>query len=1361
MAMRYPGGFISSTAPTVNANSAKGIWTLEEVMQYIRAGQWPVPTGNGDPFFQYNTMLLPGQGTTGAQNNTFQDSSSNNFTVNRSGNTTQGTFTPFSGTAGNWSNYLGTGGVSNTSNTVGSFGTSDFTVEAFVYWPAAASSNETYLEVSTGTRIIFGRSSTGYRLFWNGTEKGFTYNFAIGVWNHIAVTRQSGTVYCYINGVSAMTPFADTTNFTSTRFDIGRNNDALEGMNGFVSNLRVTKNAALYTSTFTPPTSPLTTTVSSGTVALLTCQSNRFIDNSASALALTTGGTVSVTPFQPFGAPTSAYSASTVGGSAYFDGSGDFLTIADNSAMELSNSNFTIEFWIYTDSSVQYDCPFSREPSLTAGAFSFLINVASATAGDLAFYSADYNSSASPMLQTTGVSIRDNGWHHIALVRNGSSWVIYVDGVSRATQTSSITISNITASYYIGTSQSFLSRDFPGYISGFRWVVGSAVYTTGFTPPTAPPTNITNTALLLNFTNAGIIDNAQKNDLETVGGAQISTTQYKWGASSMYFDGNDKLTLPYSSNFKLGTTYTIEGWIYPTSVSGYQRIFDIVNSATSSPAFLDIALNGTALVSELRTTNGGGVTTISGGTVSANTWSYVALSVTSGSAKLYLNGNQVGSTTTFSALPDQNFVGVGGIGNSLTIDYFTGYIADLRVTNGYSRYPYNFTAPTAAFPLFYQAAATPSSDPYFDYTTLLLPGNGTVGAQNNTFLDSGTANGGVGFPINRSGNTTQGTFTPFSQTGWSNYFDGTGDYLVTPSSSALAMGSGDITAECWFYSTSSAQDNWLFDFRTSGSESTTRIYAYVSSNVLKVGFGALDDQSSGTIVLNAWNHVAIVRSGSGVNNVGVFLNGARTNQLSQTTNFSTNTQVNIGRRYSVVSSDYMFGYISNLRVVKGTAVYDPSQTIVTIPTSPLTAITNTALLTCQSNRFVDNSTNAFTITPNGNVSVQAFSPFNPTAAYSTSTVGGSGYFDGSGDYLTAASNAAFAVGSAFTIEFWLYPTAYGANPVFIFLDESSGGLQFGLNSGNLGVAAAGIAWRLTGSAGPTLNAWNHCVLVRSGTGSNQTSIFLNGTRIANGTVTDAWTTNVQAIIQSTQGTSYLTTGYMSNIRIVKGTAVYDPTQSTLTVPTAPLTAVSGTSLLLSGTNGGIIDNTAKNNLETVGGASISTAVSKFGGSSMYFDGSGDWLLMPANDRFAFGTGDYTVEAWVYFTSITTSDLQIIFLSGSTGGNNFYFHVDGNQISVGTSAAFISNQATSFSTGTWYHVAACRYSGTLRLFVNGVQIGSSVSDTTNWISAGSARIGANESGTQTVFGYINDHRVTKGIARYTQNFTPPTTAFLTL
>ena len=103
-------------------------------------------------------------------------------------------------------------------------------------------------------------------------------------------------------------------------------------------------------------------------------------------------------------------------------------------------------------------------------------------------------------------------------------------------------------------------------------------------------------------------------------------------------------------------------------------------------------------------------------------------------------------------------------------------------------------------------------DPYFNYTTLLLPGTGTNGAQNGrtgpaagyrdgTFLDSSTNN----LTITRNGNTTQGTFSPFSQTGWSNYFDGTGDYLTAPSNTAFNISTGDYTFECWIYKQTSSR----------------------------------------------------------------------------------------------------------------------------------------------------------------------------------------------------------------------------------------------------------------------------------------------------------------------------------------------------------------------------------------------------------------------------------------------------------------------------------------------------------------------------------------------------------------------------
>jgi len=87
-------------------------------------------------------------------------------------------------------------------------------------------------------------------------------------------------------------------------------------------------------------------------------------------------------------------------------------------------------------------------------------------------------------------------------------------------------------------------------------------------------------------------------------------------------------------------------------------------------------------------------------------------------------------------------------------------------------------------------------DPYFYSVTSLLHGDGTNGGQNNTFLDSSTNN----FTITRNGNTTQGSFSPFSQTGWSNFFDGTGDSIKISSgiTNQFAPGSA-FTCEGWFY----------------------------------------------------------------------------------------------------------------------------------------------------------------------------------------------------------------------------------------------------------------------------------------------------------------------------------------------------------------------------------------------------------------------------------------------------------------------------------------------------------------------------------------------------------------------------------
>jgi hypothetical protein len=155
-------------------------------------------------------------------------------------------------------------------------------------------------------------------------------------------------------------------------------------------------------------------------------------------------------------------------------------------------------------------------------------------------------------------------------------------------------------------------------------------------------------------------------------------------------------------------------------------------------------------------------------------------------------------------------------------------------------------------------------------------------------------------------------------------------------------------------------------------------------------------------------------------------------------------------------------------------VYDPTLTTLTVPTTPLTAIANTSLLTCQSPRFIDNSVNNFAITKNGDVSVQRFSPFNPSSLTPTSY---SGYFDGTGDYLTVPDNVALQFGTgAFTMELWFYPTATISSQIllakgiggdgFELRSRSSGGgnyFSFWAANGGTAIVEANVTLEITGA----------------------------------------------------------------------------------------------------------------------------------------------------------------------------------------------------------------------------------------------------------------------------------------------------------
>ena len=662
-----------------------------------------------------------------------------------------------------------------------------------------------------------------------------------------------------------------------------------------------------------------------------------------------------------------------------------------------------------------------------------------------------------------------------------------------------------------------------------------------------------------------------------------------------------------------------------------------------------------------------------------------------------------------------------------------------------ANYPSGVWTPRQALP--YLQNGVWGQDTNFNQTVLLLHGDGTNGAQNNTFLDSSTNN----FTITRNGNTTQGTFSPFSLAAgqWSNYFAGTNGFLTTASNADFTFGTGDFTVEFWCYPISSTGPGGYAYLYAQGPNTTASLGIYFQSNTFRVWNGSAVITGTVSRTTNTWYHVAVSRSGTSMK---LFVNGVQDGSTAtNSSNITTGTTygATLGRWVEISDANYFVGYLASVRVVKGTALYTSD---FTPSTTPLTAVSGTELLTCQSNRFVDNSTNNFTITRNGDVRVTPFSPFAPTAAYSAGTNGGSGYFDGSGDYLSIASQSALALGTGdFQISYWIYPTVFSANePHIMWVTAGDYPALFGNASGNIVLDRYASTTLATTTNAMTLNAWNYIVCSRVGT---TLKIWINGSEGAS--ITNSTNFGQSAIRIGNNGFTSDLDGYISDMRVVKGAGV-----TSVTIPTAPLTAISNTQLLLNFTNAGIFDNTGKNVLETVGNAQIDTTTKKYGTGSMEFDGTGDRLVFPSTPDLQLGTGNFTIEGWVYRAD--TNIRGVFQLSGTAGGLQANATTN---LALGSDTGAVwriyannsgYNSAATWSINTWYHFALVRNSGTTTLYINGTSV-ISQADTVNYTGQNLC-VGGFYDTTYLMNGYIDDLRITKGIARYTANFVPPIARF---
>tara|TARA_B100001559_G_scaffold315467_1_gene317383 strand:+ start:809 stop:4894 length:4086 start_codon:yes stop_codon:yes gene_type:complete len=999
-----------------------------------------------------------------------------------------------------------------------------------------------------------------------------------------------------------------------------------------------------------------------------------------------------------------------VAGSYIFDGTGDYISTPDSDDWYFGTGDFTLEAWIYSEN-ISGNHPVISQWNVggAAAANSWVIQT---VGSNLNFYSV---SGGTNMTSHTGtIALSTNKWYHVAIQRSSGTIKSYINGVEDFSVSNSTDFNNSSTALTIGAvSLGATPKYWDGYISNARIVKGSAVYTAS-----------------------------------DPGGAS--------SASASYGMLSTPASLP-----SWGTTWTLETWIYITNSASYNTFFHNFGGSSSY-----IAKRGSKLEVYLM---GGFSDSPGSGTFPLNEWVHIALSNNSGSLKNFINGVQVSSGTANTA-PHS---GGSGTLNMMAQGGNTwptfGYMSDTRLVIGTSVYSGNFTPPTGPLT---KTGGTYSSNTNVNTSfpaahTYLLTNQTSSGTtiadnsdQNYTLVTAGALTGSTTRPYSATitaptngltavNNTKLLALTeaePNNITNGSYYFAATDRKITSASSSDFTMGtSTDFTIEFWYKATTVNSSGYWFDIG-----SNTFVIQYFSSKT-KIGiwnssFTIQGPSNVGTSE-NVWHHCVAQRSGS---TFQCFINGTSigTNSTSHNLNQTTITLNNYGGGGSYGH----VGYLSDFRVVKGTAVYSGN---FTPPNGPLTLTggsypsnTNvntsipsghTKLLTANhsSGAFDDDSNSNHTLTATGTVTPsagiegapvdQSSSPHtlslqgNTAHSYVSSFAQGSGGSALFGEYVgqnntsigtlipTASSDFTLGTGD-YCIDGWFkntMPVNTSTTHNQRLFDLGDNGCRIFFKNGEI-KAQTGSSTQMTYSPGADFgtNKWHHFALQRS---SGTTKFFLGGVQRTSISDTQNHATTACKIggYGGNDTDSYKFQGYISDFRVVKGATAH-----------------------------------------TI------TSASSYGGGSITFDGTGDYVTGVVT---AAGTSDFTLEAWFNFDA--TGHKGIVHIGDNAWGTNangigfaIKPSISGYQIYYNDTYTNTSNQGSIPATGTWHHGAMVRTGGITKLYIDGVET-ISVSDSKNYAST-HIMIGGFYNSSQVMDGKVSDVRYVVGTAVYTGAFTPP-------
>ena len=702
--------------------------------------------------------------------------------------------------------------------------------------------------------------------------------------------------------------------------------------------------------------------------------------------------------------------------SALFTSASTNYLSAVTAASAVGTGNFTMEFWWKANSTTQtnyatvIDQGFTGSPS--NGAFAFKVQSASSVL-NFSYYNGGISDNA------TSVNVNDLAWHHIAASRNGTNLGIYVDGVNALTITlpASFNMGASGGTTYIGYNPRDVSY-INGYVKDLRLITGQALYSGTFIPPTAPLTTTTvgstGAGAAATLTGTVILLTCQTASLNDVSSNNYSITNTNTVTSSTLLPNN------------LGIDTSGTGWMQPTVLIEPSSINQCLYSqpgnasgwiASQSSWTLNsaVAPDGTttaSLLTEDGTTNSFHVGFTSGGstvTPSAGiyTCSIFAKAGTRNNAFVQWCGD---SAATRIAVNFNLTTGVaqGFITQGTPTQY--GWYST-PVGNGWWRlsvYAYQSTntlylvvgtvindaATQVAASAAYYTGGTGGTVYFWGAqqelgrtATSYIPTTGTavVRAQD----DVGPLGSGVYTLSNLQTQTAiddQYIVNTYTLPYYGGYFNGSTSYLSIAQTTSTDLAANNFTLEMWIYfgntvSNSSVNNNicgkwnsssqWILQFRAAGVDSITNQHWRFYTNNGSGPSTDFQETSTTSVQINTWYHIALVRNGS---SFIFYRNGGQVGStLTSAASIPTSSDtLTIGSAQNNSSS--LIGYISNFRLVIGTAVYTSA---FTVPTGPLTAITNTILLTLQSSTIFDASSNNFTIT-NNNVTPSTINVFGST-----------------------------------------------------------------------------------------------------------------------------------------------------------------------------------------------------------------------------------------------------------------------------------------------------------------------------------------------------------------------------------------------